>query len=221
MHVALMPGQERVKAGNLFYLAVRDDKDRVDYRQFLAIQNFHYGEILELIRYEGLLKTEDVYERFYDIATERELIEPADTYILELGERGRVSDALQNYQRHKLNHNVTILRLTAQEIDKMVMVFKGPECDLHVLKVDSGDTLAQVRIFLDDKQGLLDQTVLDIVGPPGSDFPECFDEEIEHEIQATLQSQYPTLDVDINVKIRRSELAMAREALYERHKRSR
>lgn len=211
---SLTPGVSKVGVGNIFYVAMTGPNGELESRHFIAVQAFNYADILEEIRQEGIVKSEEVTERFCEVVLERELVWKADTCVLNVGERGRASTALKEVGRYQYNTNHELLRAVVRELEVLCLTIEGRKGDLHLLKVETGETLAQVRIFLDDGEALAEQVTLDLIGPPDYPLPNDLDDVLGQAISKYLYQQYPKLQIGITVRTRKSDLVLAKEAIH-------
>ena len=216
MNKAINPSTQAVKPGALINLIVYDDKQRLRRKQFLVIKSFDHVEILNNIRNQGILKSEDVFTRLTEILVERSIVKPVETYTLDLGDVGRPSTALQTYYKHTRNPDAAILEEVIQNVEKSFNTFKSSEGDLHLMKVEDADTLAQVNVIITLPNELTSYTTLDLTGPPDADYPSTLEEDIAFAIKADILTKWPELVFDLVIRIRKSELALAKEALLKR-----
>lgn len=210
----LTPGAAKVGVGNIFYVTVMSPEGKIESRPFIAVAAFDYNSVLEEVRKEGIVKSEDVSARFCELILEREYVWKAETRVLDVGERGRASRALMEVGRYQHNTTHELLRALVRELEGLYMSVEGCGGDLHLLKVENGDTLAQVRIFLDDGAALAEQLTLDLVGPMDYPLPDDIDEILTTGVTQYLMDQYPKLDIGITVRVRKSDLVIAREAVH-------
>lgn len=209
----LSPGLSKVGVGNIFYVTMTSPEGKLESQSFIAVAQFDYHKVMEEVRAEGIVKSEDVAKRFCELILEREYVWRADTCILDLGQRGRVSKALQEAGQYTHNTRPEMLRALARELNDLYLSIECRSGDLHLLKVDTGDTLAQVRIFLDSEQ-TIEQVTLDLIGPPDYPIPEDLDEILDQAIKQYLKGQYPKLDIGITVRAKKSDLVLAKEAAH-------
>ena len=209
MSNTLSPDRPLVEQGKLLNLIMRWDPDRMNHKQFIVLQTFDYGEILESIRSEGLLKSEDVFKRLHEVLLARDLIEPVESCILDLGSLGRPSKAVQEHYRHKLNASSSPMKTLVEELNSCFFTFTGPEGDIHLLRDGGIDVLGHVLVSLDDGSGIYSDTTLDLIGPSTTEFPSDFSEQLQGELLEYLGGNHPGLSIKLTVKVRRSELALA------------
>lgn len=208
MITTLSPDEPIVQEGKLltFFMATADLS--FQQKQVMVKKSFDYTTILEDIRSEGLIKTEHVYRRLYEVLLEREIVEVVELCLLDIGTLGRPSKAVQDHYRHSLNNNTSLIKRLKQELLRGHFTFNGPEGEIHLLSIDKGEVLGHVLVSLDDGAGLYADLTLDLVGPPSSDFPDSFEEKITERLNDYLQDNHPGLTIGINVRVRRSELAL-------------
>lgn len=210
----LSPGVTKVGVGNIFYVTMTSPDGKLESCPFIAIQAFDYSQVMDEVKQEGVIKSEDVSKRFCELIVEREYVWKADTCILDVGQRGRASTALQETVRYQHNTSNEMLKALVRELRVLYLCVDGGAGDLHLLKVDKGDTLAQVRIFLADA-AISEQITLDLIGPLDYPLPVDLDAILTNAILKHLMSEYPKLDIDITVRARKSDLVLAKEAVHE------
>ena len=211
--VNLSPGASKVGVGNILYVTMTSPDGKLESVPFIAVNAFDYNEVMEEIQKEGIIKSEDVSKRFCEIVVARDYCWKADTCLLDLGQRGRACTALQETVRYQHNTNHEMLRALSGELRSLYLLIECGSGDLHLLKVDKGDTLAQVRIFLDDGD-LNEQVNLDLVGPLDYPWPDDMDEILTQAITKYLKNEYPKLEVGITVRAKKSDLVLAKEAIH-------
>jgi len=210
---ALSPSNLPVKAGSLINLIVYGAEGGLRRRQFLVLKEFDHQQMLSNIRNQGIVKSEEVLIKLSELLLERSIVQPVDSYTLDLGDLGRPSTALQSYYKHSLNADSTTLRDMIEHIDSSFYSFKSDEGDLHLLKLQNGETIAHVQVILQFPNELASYTMLDLTGPPDADYPETLTEDIQSVITEDLMLKWPLAEVSVTVRIRKSELALATEAL--------
>lgn len=210
---SLSPGLSKVGVGNIFYVTITSPEGKLETQSFIAVEAFDYHAVMEEVRGEGIIMSEDVSKRFCELVLERGYVWKADACILDVGERGRASRALQEAGRYTYNSRHEMLSALARELNDLYLSIECRAGDLHLLKIDQGDTLAQVRIFLDD-EALSEQIVLDLIGPPDYPIPDDLDDILTQAITQYLKGQYPKLDIGITVRAKKSDLVLAKEAVY-------
>lgn len=210
---SLSPGLSKVGVGNIFYVTMTSPEGKLESQSFIAVNAFDYNEVMQEVRAEGLIKSEDVSKRFCELILEREYVWKADICLLDLGQRGRASKALKEVGEYAHNTRPEMLRALVRELNDLYLSIECKSGDLHLLKVDKGDTLAQVRIFLDDESHI-EQLTLDLIGPPDYPIPEDLDEILDQAIKQYLKGVYPKLDIGITVRARKSDLVLAKEAVH-------
>lgn len=215
MSIILAPDQPLVEQGATFTLAFQSGNDSWRHQQFIVHKPFDYPAMLESIRLDGALKTEQVFVRLSELLVQDGYASPVHSYVLDLGQQGRASKALKECQEYSLNNEGLVVKNLIVDISKQLFSFNGPEGMLHVLKADNGETLGQVTVMLDTESGILKKFTLDVVGPGDADFPDDFREDIEFELKAFIATHYPDLHYSIVVRVQRSELALATGALLE------
>lgn len=213
MNKALSPANRPVKPGALINLIVYGAEGGLRRRQFLVLKEFDHHQILGTIRNEGIVKSEEVLIKLSEILLNRGIVKPVDSYTLDLGDLGRPSTALKSYYKHSLNADSSTLLEMIQQIDKSYYTFMSEEGELQLLKLETGDTLAHVQVILEFPNELVSYTTLDLTGPPDADYPETLTEEIQVAIMEDLMIKWPQAEVAVTVRIRKSELASAKEAL--------
>lgn len=213
MNKALSPSNLPVKAGSLINLIVYGAEGGLRRRQFLVLKEFDHQQMLSNIRNQGIVKSEEVLIKLSELLLERSIVQPVDSYTLDLGDLGRPSTALQSYYKHSLNADSTTLRDMIEHIDSSFYSFKSDEGDLHLLKLQNGETIAHVQVILQFPNELASYTMLDLTGPPDADYPETLTEDIQSVITEDLMLKWPLAEVSVTVRIRKSELALATEAL--------
>lgn len=216
MKVQLAPDLPTVEPGKILNLVVKCVNGSVIHKQYLSVKSFDYGEVLEEIRQRGLIKSDDVLPALGELLIEREYVQEVQGYILDLGQEGRASSAVQDYYKHKLNANTSIVKNVVSELSKHHFEFIGPEGILHVLKVGLGIVIGHVHISVEDNTGLYETLTLDIVGPQCADFPDDFNGRIEFEMTQYLLENHPEIDIKLTVRVRRSEMTVAEDFLYDR-----
>lgn len=209
----LSPGLSKVGVGNIFYVTMTSPEGKLESQSFIAVNAFDYNQVMEEVRAEGIIKSEDVSKRFCELILEREYVWRADISILDLGQRGRASTALKEVGQYAHNTRPEMLRALAKELNDLYLSIECRAGDLHLLKVDKGDTLAQVRIFLDDESHI-EQVTLDLIGPLDYPLPDDLNEILDQAIKQYLKGQYPKLDIGITVRTKKSDLVLAKEASY-------
>jgi len=209
MSKTLSPEAPMVEQGKLLNLLVTRDANRMTHKQFIVLQTFDYGVILESIRGEGLLKSEDVFQRLYEVLIARDLIKPVDSCILDVGSLGRPSKAIQDHYRFKLNHSCSLMKTLIEELNNVFLTFTGPEGEIHLLKDGGIDVVGHVLVSMDEGTGLYSDTTLDLIGPSTTEFPEDFDQQLSKDLLQYLSENHPGLAITLTVKVRRSELALA------------
>ena len=209
----LTPGASKVGVGNIFYVTMTSPEGKLESHPFIAVNAFDYNEVMEEIQKEGFIKSEDVSKRFCEIVVERDYCWKADTCILDLGQRGRACTALQETVRYQHNTNHEMLRALGKELRSLYLLIECGSGDLHLLKVEQGDTLAQVRIFLDDGD-MNEQVNLDLVGPLDYPWPDEMDDILTQAVTQYLKNEYPKLEIDITVRAKKSDLVLAKEAIH-------
>lgn len=214
MNATLSPDRSTVEPGKLLNVLVHGDGTRLSHKQFIVLKSFDYGELLEDIRSQGLMKSEDVFREACRVLIERELVSPVESCILDIGQLGRPSAALQDYYKHKLNNNGSFINTLIKELDKAHFTMLTDEGEVHLLKVDSGETLAQVDVVIDDGEGILKTAKLDLIGPMDIDLPCDMHEVIEKELSLYLAQNHPELLVKLNVRVVMSELYTAQRYLH-------
>lgn len=213
MNKALSPNNLPVKAGSLINLIVHGAEGGLRRRQFLVLKEFDHQQMLSNIRNQGIVKSEEVLIKLSELLLERSIVQPVDSYTLDLGDLGRPSTALQSYYKHSLNADSTTLRDMIEHIDSSFYSFKSDEGDLHLLKLQNGETIAHVQVILQFPNELASYTVLDLTGPPDADYPETLTTDIQSAITEDLMMKWPLAKVSVAVRIRKSELALATDAL--------
>lgn len=216
MNTALSPSNLPVKAGALINLIVYGAEGGLRRRQFLVLKEFDHQQMLSNIRNQGIEKSEEVLIKLSELLLERSIVKPVESYTLDLGDLGRPSTALQSYYKHSLNADSSTLRDMIEYVDKSFYTFKSDEGDLHLLKLQNGETIAHVQVILQFPNELASYTMLDLTGPPDADYPETLGKEIESVLTEDLMSKWPKAEVAVTVRIRKSELAIAKEALLTR-----
>jgi len=209
MSSTLSPDAPVVEQGKLLNMIMHQGMDKMTHKQFIVLKTFDYGDLLEEIRSQGHIKSEDVFVRLYNVLMEREIIEPIQSCILDIGVHGRSSKAVQEHYRHKLNSNSSLMKTLIHELEKILFTFDGPEGEIHLLKSGGVETLGHVLVSLEDGTGIYASTTLDLIGPGASDFPDLFEEEIKQALHGYLVDNHPGLSISMDIKIRRSELALA------------
>lgn len=213
MNKALSPANRPIKPGVLINLIVYGAEGGLRRRQFLVLKEFDHQQILGTIRNEGVVKSEEVLIKLSEILLNRGIVKPVDSYTLDLGDLGRPSTALQSYYKHSLNADSSTLLAMIEQIDKSYYTFMSDEGELRVLKLDTGDTLAYVQVIVEFPNELVSYTTLDLIGPPDADYPDTLSEEIQVAVMEDLSIKWPEAQFTITVRIRKSELASAKEAL--------
>lgn len=216
MNKALSPTNLPVKAGSLINLVVYGAEGGLRRRQFLVLKEFDHQQLLGNIRNQGIVKSEEVLIKLSEMLLERDIVKPVDSYTLDLGDLGRPSTALQSYYKHSLNADSSTLRDMIEQIDKSYYSFMTDEGELRLLKIENGETIAHVQVILQFPNELASYTMLDLTGPPDADYPANLHEEIQSVILEDLMVKWPDANVSVMARIRKSELAIAKETLLTR-----
>ena len=215
MSGSLTPRNPIVKMGSILNLVVRDSGGELTYRHFIAAQDFDYRETLELVRKEQIFKTEDVFARFSELLVKHKLVFETDAMLIDLGVRGRVSEAVMSVYKDVLNDSATLVDDLIARIERSCFTFAGPEGDLHVMKIDRGRTLGYVKVSISCDRHVERWTTLDIAGPPGADFPVNLQQSIEARLTAFISERQPDDYLALRAYVGRSELAQSEDSLLE------
>ena len=215
MNLQLTPDLPAVEQWKILNLVVKRENGSIVHKQYLTIKEFDYGEMLETVRQQDIIKSDEVLQALTALLIEGDYVREIDTYVLDLGVVGRPSEAVRDLYRHTLNHGSSHVKTMLGEINRRHFEFDGPEGRLHVLKVDHAFVLGHVHISLEGS-GLYDTTTLDIIGPTGSDFPEDFNKQIHDTLTQYLLENHPELDVILTVRARRSEVTQSEDVIYAR-----
>lgn len=213
MNKVLSPSNRPVKPGSVINLIVHGVVGGLRRRQFLVLKEFDHQQMLSNIRNQGIYKSEEVLVKLSELLLERDIVKPVESYVLDLGDAGRPSTALQTYYKHSLNQDSTILNEMIEYLDKSFYAFRSPEGELRLFKAENGDTIAHVQVILQFPNELSSYTTLDLTGPPDADYPDGLEKDIESTLTEELQMKWPDSVFTVTVRLRKSELALAKEAL--------
>ena len=211
MNITLSPERPQVKQNTILNLTIRRSNGNREYGLFLVKEDFDYNDVMATIRIDGAVKSEEVLHKLTQELLERNTIMEVTSYSLDLGERGRACEALQESYKYQLNDWSCMAKVMVAELEKGYFDFLGPEGTIHLLKVNSGDTLGQV--FVEIRTGGYEYTTLDLVGPEGSDYPVEFTPMIKKHLSNYLRDKYPDVPFEMFVSLRKSELSQAMEVL--------
>ena len=213
MRGLMTPNNPTVELGNILNLVTRDEEGRLTYRNYLVAHAFDYRTVLEDVRAEGIYKTEEVYERLSQLLVERHLVLEAESAVLDLGVIGRASEAVIAVYKDKLNDQAKLVDQIVEVLQNNCFTFEGPEGDLHVMKVDEGNTLGYVKLAVSCSRNIERWITLDIVGPPAADFPHNLQEQIQATLMQYVADRYPDEYLALRAYVGRSELAQALDIL--------
>jgi hypothetical protein len=211
MNITLSPDRPLVEKNTILNLTLRKDNGNREYGLYLVNEDFDYNEVLAAIRIDGAVKSEEVLHKLTQTLLDRNIIMAVSSYSLDLGERGRACEALQESYKYQLNDWSCMAKVLITELEKGYFDFLGPEGLIHLLKVNSGDTLGQV--FIEIRTSEYQYTTLDLVGPEGADYPPEFAEMIKQHLSNYLRNKYQDIAFEMFVSLRQSELSQAMEVL--------
>lgn len=201
-----------IPAGKILILSMNDEQDVVLSR-FLVLKDFDYRHYLEEVRRLGCYRTEDVKIRLKNELIKRELISELKEVELNLGDVGRPSSAMMDVYRQKLNESVTLADHVVKFLEAQHFEVQGPEGYLQIVKTGPGYTLGQVDIYI-TVNNIHKHVVLDVVGPPGADFPFDITKMVEKKIILSISQQFQQIEnIDMAVFVNRSDIAKAEDAL--------
>jgi hypothetical protein len=217
MNVNLTPDLPQVDPCKILNLVVKRSNGTYIHKQYLTVVPFDYGDLLEEVRQQDLIKSEDILHALGAMLIERKYVIPADTYMLDIGTAGRVSGAIQDLYKYRLNANHSTVKRAAAELTRHHFEFEGPEGTLHVLHTDTREVAAHVHIGIGDSSGLYQTLTLDVLGPYDVDFPYDFKEQLTRRFTECLFDNHPEIEWQLSVNLTRSDYALAMES---RHARS-
>lgn len=213
MRGLMTPNNPTVELGNILNIVTRDEEGGLTYRHFIVAQPFDYRDLLEVVRAEGIYKTEEVYDRLTELLVERRLVMETESAVLDLGVSGRASEAVIAVYKDKLNDRAKLVDQIVSVLESVHFTFAGPEGDLHVMKIPEGNTLGYVKLAVSCSRNIERWITLDIVGPSGADFPPNLQDQIQATLMQYVADRYPDEYLALRAYVGRSELAQALDIL--------
>lgn len=209
MAEALSPDRPNVESGQLINLVVRDELRGVQFKQFLVAKSFTYTDLMEEVRKEGVLRSEDVLKRISEILVERRMVFEPEQRMLDIGEVGRLSEAVMDAYRSKLNPAIIELREIANVIESMTFDIISPEGALVVTRVPYGRVLGEITVHLSSPTGVGLKARLEVLGPEDADINPDVECEIKKTIVETIADRFPYVYVCSKIFVNKSALAEA------------
>jgi hypothetical protein len=115
--------------------------------------------------------------------------------------------------KNKLNDYGRMVDGIVRDIQNNHWQFEGPEGDLHLLSVDKGFTLGYAKLCISCSRNVERWVTLDIVGPPGADFPPDLQQKIESTLTQYISERYPDEHLALRACVGRSEIAQSEDLL--------
>lgn len=213
MNAMLTPDKSIVNQGLLLNLVVRKG-DGIEAKPFVVSKDFNISDYLVQIRSEGVYKSEDVLLKLSQMLEGDGIIHPVKSYVLDLGQSGRPSEALEDHYRFAINSSSWVAKMMLDSIENLYLSFLGDgDQSVHVLSVEQGPALAHAKVILDLFDGGHYHTELDIVGPEGATFAADLNDRIAEDLTEALKEKYPEALFEITVMIRPSDLHTAQAVL--------
>lgn len=215
MSIYLSPLEPIVRFGTLLKIQMTEDKG-VREKNLLVSKEFDHGEMLRRIHEEGIYKSEEVMQRLIELLIDEKYAFDIEVGYLDLGEKGRVSEAQQWAKRTELNQQTKVVDGAVAVLKRSTYVTAVPEGTLCVMDTSIGPTLGVVKIILKGLCGLERIFTVDVLGPPTTEFPSNFSELLERHYRHILQQFYPDEYLTLTVLVTRSDLAEAEDCLIEK-----
>lgn len=212
MSTILGPLESIVRFGTLLKIQM-NEVDGLREKNLMVAKEFDHSEILRRIHAEGSFKTEDVMRRLVELLIGEGYVIDVEVSCLELGEKGRVSEAIQVAKRTELNQQVKILLDLREVIKRSTYITGVREGTLCVMDTSVGRTLGEVMIIIKGVSGLEEIITLDLLGPPTTFFPTNLEETLTDHYRRIVNQHYPDEHLTLTVKVNRSNLAQAEDTL--------